>query len=103
MDKAGQSTVAVATPLAGPGAMGSAGSQFQRTSSAPPSTAQVNPHRRRVSDDALLAHIKAINTQVQGEYGWPRMRKELLAHGARGQRAGSQADGAAWCSSPPQA
>jgi putative transposase len=40
-----------------------------------------NPHRIRVSDDALLAHIKAIRTQIKGEYGWPRMWKELLTHG----------------------
>ena len=41
------------------------------------------PHRSRVSNDALLAHIKAIHTQVKGEYGWPRMWKELLARGVR--------------------
>jgi putative transposase len=29
-----------------------------------------------VSDDALLANIKAIHAQVQGEYGWPRMTFE---------------------------
>lgn len=49
-------------------------------------TAQDKPYRSRVSDDALLAQIKAIHTQVKGEYGWPRMWKELLTHGvARGQ------------------
>lgn len=37
----------------------------------------------RISDDALLAHIKAIHVQVKGEYGWPRMWKELLARGMR--------------------
>ena len=36
-------------------------------------TAQDKPHRTRVSDDALLANIKAIHAQVRGEYGWPRM------------------------------
>jgi transposase InsO family protein len=36
-----------------------------------------------VSNDALLAHIKAIHTQVKGEYGWPRMWKELLTQGVR--------------------
>jgi hypothetical protein len=46
-------------------------------------TAQDKPHRSRVSDDALLAHIKAIHTQVKGEYGWPRMWKELLTRGVR--------------------
>ena len=37
----------------------------------------------RVSNDALLAHIKAIHAQVKGEYGWPRMWKQLLASGIR--------------------
>lgn len=46
-------------------------------------TAQDKPYRSRVSDDALLAHIKAIHAQVKGEYGWPRMWKELLTHGVR--------------------
>jgi putative transposase len=46
-------------------------------------TAQVKPHRGRVSNDALLAHIKGIHTQVKGEYGWPRMWKELLTRGVR--------------------
>ena len=41
------------------------------------------PRRSRVSDDALLAYIKAIHLQVKGEYGWPRMWKELLARGVR--------------------
>jgi transposase InsO family protein len=36
-----------------------------------------------VSDDALLANIKAIHAQIKGEYGWPRMWKELLALGVR--------------------
>lgn len=39
--------------------------------------------RSRVSDDALRVHIKAIHVQVKGEYGWPRMWKELLARGVR--------------------
>jgi hypothetical protein len=30
-----------------------------------------------------LAHIKAIHAGVKGEYGWPRMWKELLARGVR--------------------
>ena len=41
------------------------------------------PVRRGISDDALLVHIKAIHAQVKGEYGWPRMWKELLARGIR--------------------
>lgn len=37
----------------------------------------------RPSDEALLAHIRAIHAEVKGEYGWPRMHKELLAKGIR--------------------
>ena len=35
------------------------------------------------SDEALLAHMRAIHAQIGGEYGWPRMHKELLARGLR--------------------
>jgi len=45
--------------------------------------AQNKPHRGHVSNDALLAHIKAIHAQVKGEYGWPRMWKELVSRGVR--------------------
>ena len=45
--------------------------------------AQEMSPRSRVSDDALRVHIKAIHVQVKGEYGWPRMWKELLARGVR--------------------
>lgn len=45
--------------------------------------AQDKPQRSRVGDDALLAHIKAIHAEVKGEYGWPRMWKELVARGVR--------------------
>lgn len=37
--------------------------------------------RKRVSNDALLVHIKAIHAETKGEYGWPRIWKELLARG----------------------
>ena len=37
----------------------------------------------RHSDEALLTHIRAIHAEVKGEYGWPRMHKELLARGIR--------------------
>ncbi|SAK49287.1 transposase [Caballeronia pedi] len=43
----------------------------------------VKPHRCSISNDALLAHIKAIHVQVKCEYGWPRMWKELVARGVR--------------------
>lgn len=35
------------------------------------------------SDEALLAHMRAIHAEVRQEYGWPRMHKELLARGIR--------------------
>lgn len=35
------------------------------------------------SDQVLLAHIRAIHAQLKGEYGWPRMHKELQARGLR--------------------
>jgi transposase InsO family protein len=38
---------------------------------------------RRLSDEAVLAHMRAIHAEVKGEYGWPRMHKELLARGIR--------------------
>lgn len=37
----------------------------------------------RHSDEAVLVHIRAIHAEVKGEYGWPRMHKELLARGIR--------------------
>lgn len=45
---------------------------------------RATPHQRRhVSNDVLLVHIKAIHAEVKGEYGWPRVWKELLARGIR--------------------
>jgi putative transposase len=37
----------------------------------------------RHSDEALLAHMRAIHAEVKGEYGWPRMHKESVARGIR--------------------
>ena len=37
----------------------------------------------RLSNEALLAHIRAIHVEVQQEYGWPKMCKELVASGIR--------------------
>ena len=37
----------------------------------------------RICCEALLAHIRAIHAEVKGEYGWPRVWKELLARGIR--------------------
>lgn len=42
--------------------------------------------RRRHSDAALLAHIRAIHEQLRGEYGWPRTAGPRPA---RGQGAGA--------------
>ena len=44
-----------------------------------PQGASLGP--RRMSNDALLAHIKAIHTKSKQEYGWPRVWKELLLGG----------------------
>lgn len=37
----------------------------------------------RMSNDALLVHIKAVHAQSSGEYGWPRVWRELLVRGIR--------------------
>lgn len=39
--------------------------------------------RRNISNDALLVHIRAVHAESKGEYGWPRVWKELLARGIR--------------------
>ena len=36
---------------------------------------------KRISNEALLAHIRAIHVEVKQEYGWPKMWKELVARG----------------------
>ena len=38
---------------------------------------------KRIGNEALLVHIRAIHAEVKGEYGWPKMWKELLARGIR--------------------
>ena len=38
---------------------------------------------KRITGEALLVHIKAIHAEVKGEYGWPRMCRELPARGIR--------------------
>ena len=38
---------------------------------------------KRVSNEALLVHIKVIHAEFKEEYGWPKMWKELLARGIR--------------------
>jgi len=39
--------------------------------------------RRGLSDEAVLAHIKAAHAGSKGEYGWPRIWKELVTKGVR--------------------
>ncbi len=39
--------------------------------------------RSRLSDDALLVHIKVIHAESKGSYGWPRAWTALLARGIR--------------------
>ena len=41
------------------------------------------PHPRRLGNDALLVHIRAVHAESRGEYGWPRVWKQLLAQGIR--------------------
>jgi putative transposase len=41
------------------------------------------PSPKRVSNEALLIRIKALHAEVRGEYGWPRIWKELLVRGIR--------------------
>ena len=38
---------------------------------------------KRMSDEALLIHIRVIHAKVKAEYGWPKMWKELVARGHR--------------------
>jgi putative transposase len=40
-------------------------------------------HRRHLSDEALLVHIRAVHAESRSGYGWPRVWKELLARGVR--------------------
>jgi putative transposase len=48
-----------------------------------PKPAGSKPVGGRVSKEALLVHVRARHAEVKGEYGWPRMWKELLARGIR--------------------
>ncbi len=53
---------------------------WRRKDADKPSRAGTN---KRITGEALLVHIKAIHAEVKGEYGWPRMFKELVARGIR--------------------
>lgn len=37
----------------------------------------------RLGEPCVLAHIRAIHAEVKGEYGWPRMHRELSNRGVR--------------------
>ena len=37
--------------------------------------------RRHLSDEALLAHIRALHAETRSAYGWPRIWRELVARG----------------------
>jgi transposase InsO family protein len=62
-----------------------AGRERQRVLRAPasPAAAPAQPGSGRLSDEALLAHMRAIHAKVRQEYGWPRMTKALCARGHR--------------------
>lgn len=38
-------------------------------------------HARRLTDQALVTHLKALHREVRQEYGWPRMHRELRRRG----------------------
>jgi putative transposase len=38
---------------------------------------------RRISNEALLAHMRAIHAEVRGEYDWPKLWNEVMASGIR--------------------
>src|SRR5690606_30847941 len=41
------------------------------------------PRGRRLPDEPLLVHIRAIHREEKGEYGWPRIHQELQRRGLR--------------------
>jgi len=47
--------------------------------------------RRHLSDEALLAHIRSIQAETRGAYGWPRVWRQLHRRGVRvGKRRGQR-------------
>ena len=63
--------------------LGVSASGYYRWSSAQSAPDNAGTDKRHLSEQALLVHIRAIHAQLKGEYGWPRMHKELLARGVR--------------------
>ena len=51
---------------------------WRRKGANKPSKADTN---KRIGNEALLAHIRAIHAEVKQEYGWPKMWKELVGAG----------------------
>ena len=39
--------------------------------------------RRHMTDEALLAHVRAVHAEMRGAYGWPRIWCELRKRGLR--------------------
>jgi transposase InsO family protein len=39
--------------------------------------------RRHMTDEALVAHIRAVYAEMRGAYGWPRIWRELRKRGVR--------------------
>lgn len=39
--------------------------------------------RRHMTDEALLAHVRAVHAETRGAYGWPRIWRELRKRGLR--------------------
>ena len=63
--------------------LGVSASGYYRWISAQSAPDDAGTDKRHLSEQALLVHIRAIHAQLKGEYGWPRMHKEMLARGVR--------------------
>ena len=49
----------------------------------PTGEADLGPPHKRISDKALLVHIKATFNEMKGAYGWPRIWRTLANHGMK--------------------
>ena len=43
--------------------------------------------QKRIHDQALLTHLRAIDAEVKGEYGWPRIWRALMVKGVSASKA----------------